>query len=82
MLDARLCEWTRDHERDGLVATLRAAGIAAAPVLGPPELLEDPHLRVRGFFQIVDRAEVGPKPYPALPIRFSKTPARIRMPAP
>jgi crotonobetainyl-CoA:carnitine CoA-transferase CaiB-like acyl-CoA transferase len=61
---------------------LQKAGVAAGPVLNAKELLEDPHFNERGFYERVTRDEVGTHPYPGSPIRLSKTPARIRMPAP
>jgi crotonobetainyl-CoA:carnitine CoA-transferase CaiB-like acyl-CoA transferase len=81
-LDRRLAEWTRERDRDELVLELQHTGIKAGPVLDPADLLGDRHLQSRGFFQMVDRAVVGPKPYPGAGLSLSKTPLRPRMPAP
>jgi crotonobetainyl-CoA:carnitine CoA-transferase CaiB-like acyl-CoA transferase len=48
--EARLGDWTLDHDAHDLARRLQAAGIEAFPVLTPPELLADAHLRARGFF--------------------------------
>ena len=61
---------------------LQAAGVAAAPVLTPPELNADPHLKERGFFENVTISEVGTHPYPGMFFKMSETPGRVRMPAP
>lgn len=81
-LDRLIAAWTRDQDRDELAHRLQAAGVKAGPVLNPADLLEDRHLKARGFFQYLDRPEVGRQPYPGIGIRFSKTPMRDRMPAP
>lgn len=81
-LDRRLAEWTRERDRDELVLELQHTGIKAGPVLDPADLPGDRHLKSRGFFQIYNRAVVGPKPYPGAGLRLSKTPMTPRMPAP
>ena len=81
-LDDLLSTWTRNCDRDELAAELQRRGIKAGPVLGPADLLGDPHLEARGFFQTLERAVVGRQPYPGLGIRFSKTPVTINRPAP
>jgi crotonobetainyl-CoA:carnitine CoA-transferase CaiB-like acyl-CoA transferase len=81
-LDELISGWTRERERDELANELQRRGLKAGPVLTPIDLLNDRHLKARGFFQMVERAVVGTKPYPTLGIRFSKTPAMIRTPAP
>jgi crotonobetainyl-CoA:carnitine CoA-transferase CaiB-like acyl-CoA transferase len=81
-LDELLSGWTRDRDRDELAADLQRRGLKAGPVLSPVDLLADPHLRARGFFQTLEREVVGPQPYPGIGIRFSKTPITIDRPAP
>lgn len=48
-LDRALAAWTRGHERDALVARLRAAGIASSPVLSVQEQWRDPHFAARAI---------------------------------
>jgi len=81
-LDELLGAWTGEHLRDELAHQLQRAGLKAAPVLNPADLLGDPHLKARSFFQTIDRDVVGRRPYPGLGVRFSKTPLNDRMPAP
>ena len=81
-LDDLVGGWTRDHDREELARKLQRAGLKAGPVLNPSDLLEDPHLKARGFFQMIDREVVGTQPYPSLGVRFSKTPLKNHMPAP
>jgi crotonobetainyl-CoA:carnitine CoA-transferase CaiB-like acyl-CoA transferase len=39
--------------------------------------LDDPQLRARGFFELVDNPLVGEQHYPTWPVRLSGGPARI-----
>jgi len=83
-LDKLIEEWTSQHGHYEVMNRLQKAGVAAGAVLTSAEFLTDPHLKERGTFQVVDRALVGPHPYPvaAAPMRLSKTPTPIRRPAP
>jgi crotonobetainyl-CoA:carnitine CoA-transferase CaiB-like acyl-CoA transferase len=56
----RLSERTALRTPDDLATQLQAVGVEAVPVLAADELLNDPDLRGRGAFQIVEHAETGP----------------------
>jgi crotonobetainyl-CoA:carnitine CoA-transferase CaiB-like acyl-CoA transferase len=56
--DARLRatadKWAGERTREDAVVELQAVGLAAAPVNSGEELLDDPYLRERGWWQTVD----------------------------
>ena len=81
-LDARLAEWTCLRNRDLLAAKLRRIGVPAAPVLSSGDLLREPQLASRGFWQWVERSFVGSQPNPSPPYRTGSEPAPIDLPAP
>ncbi len=81
-LDAILGAWAATEDRDDLAARLSAAGVIAAPVLDGREVAADPQLRERGFLVELDHPEVGRFPQSGVPMRFSRTPARVTRPAP
>ncbi len=81
-LDRLIEKWTFNHDHYEVMHTLQAAGIASGPVLSHKELLDDPHLKERGFFETLTRAEVGTHPYPGVYAKLSKTPGSIRWPSP
>jgi len=81
-LDKLIEEWTIGHGDCEVMHLLQRAGVAAAPVLSPPAMLEEPNLKERGFWEWIDRAEIGPGPYPGILPRMSKTPGTLRLPAP
>ena len=58
-LDAILAGWIRRRDRDTVVTTLEAAGVAAAPVRDGRDLYADRHLRERGAFVKVRHPELG-----------------------
>jgi crotonobetainyl-CoA:carnitine CoA-transferase CaiB-like acyl-CoA transferase len=63
-LDVLIEEWTSDRDHIEAMQTLQAAGVLAAAVLNPKEVLLDPHLKERGFFDMVDTGNAGVRPVP------------------
>ena len=81
-LDGLVEEWTIKHDHYEIMHILQKADIPAGPVLDAKELLEDPHLNERRFFQTVTHPEAGSHPYIGMYAKLSKTPGHIRKPAP
>ena len=79
-LDARLTAWTARQDAYHLFHTLQGAGVAAGPVLDGKDLLLDPHLNQRGFFERQDSSieRVGTRVYPGRPYLLSRTPGVTR----
>ncbi len=61
---------------------MQEAGVSAAPVLKIQRLMEDKHLRARGFWETVSHAQAGTWDMEGPVWRMSRTPAHIRIPAP
>ncbi|KMO74137.1 Formyl-coenzyme A transferase [Mycolicibacterium chubuense] len=55
--------------------------IPAAPLNSPDALFDDPHLNAVGLFETLDTPH-GPVTFPGVPTWFSRTPGRVRGPAP
>lgn len=70
-LDAALAAWTASQPRDRLVASLRAAGIAASPVLPVEEAWRRPGFVARGLVQRVALPFLGEETLLRAPWRFS-----------
>lgn len=81
-LEAAITEWTRARSQDEAVSELQQAGVAAGRVARPLQLLDDPILAERAFWQVIDRAYVGPKPHPGMPYLMNGQRGAIRSPAP
>ena len=81
-LDRLIAEWTSEKEPREAMNILQQADIPAGPVLDAGELVADPHLEARGFFETVTHPEAGTHPYIGMYAKFSKTPGSIRKPAP
>jgi crotonobetainyl-CoA:carnitine CoA-transferase CaiB-like acyl-CoA transferase len=79
-LDAHIAAWTQQHQAWEIMQRLQQAGIAAGPVMREPDLLSDPHLHARGFFQVITQAEAGTYPYPGVMWTMSRTPTTFRRP--
>jgi crotonobetainyl-CoA:carnitine CoA-transferase CaiB-like acyl-CoA transferase len=64
------------------VALLSAIDIPVEPLRTIEQLVEDPHLQAKGFFQMQQHPTEGPLRMPGVPTMFSKSPADIGGPAP
>jgi crotonobetainyl-CoA:carnitine CoA-transferase CaiB-like acyl-CoA transferase len=82
-LDEAITSWTRTQDQIGAMHLLQKAGVIAAAVLNPKQVLLDPHLKDRGFFDIIDQSGVGRKPIPhQLGAKFSAFSIDCDQPAP
>ncbi|TET38611.1 MAG: CoA transferase [Dehalococcoidia bacterium] len=81
-LDQLIEDWTSQYDHYELMNRLQQAGVKAGAVLDVAELMEDPHLRERGFFERLSHPEAGTHLYPGLSWRMAVTPGRLRLPAP
>jgi benzylsuccinate CoA-transferase BbsF subunit len=79
-LDRLLAEWTSTQDDQALMHQLQANGIAAGSVMTAKDLVADPHLRERGYFEVFDNAnapEVGPRVYAGRPFQCSDMPVSM-----
>jgi len=77
-LDRLLGEATKDWDAHRLMQELQGVGIAAGAVLDSKDLLFDPHLRERDFFEVVSHhpsTGIPPLPYAGRPWKLLGTPA-------
>ena len=81
-VDAMLSAWTSTQEAHALMGRLQGAGIVACAVSDARDLSQDPHLSARGFWTTLDHEDVGPRVYPGIAVRLSRTPATSRYAAP
>lgn len=81
-LDSAVAAWTSRHEAEALALQLQADGIPAAAALRSRQLIDDPHLGKRGFWQWRDRAVVGRQPNPSAPYRINGERVTVVSPAP
>ena len=83
LLDGQpLGDWCKGQDAFEAATKLRAAGVPAYAVLRPSDLYDDPQLAARRFFVTLNHAEMGPTPYDGPATIFSRTPQRLRSPAP
>jgi crotonobetainyl-CoA:carnitine CoA-transferase CaiB-like acyl-CoA transferase len=80
-IDAILLPWLREHASLDIVMTAQALRMPFALVPSVSDLIEDPHMIERGFFQQVEHPQAGALTYSGPPFRMSETPPTIE-PAP
>ena len=76
-LDAMLPAVTREWDSKDLMNRLQNVGVAAGAVMDSSDLLFDPHLLDRGFYELVphdSRTGMPPLPYASRPWKFETTP--------
>ena len=81
-LDQLISLWTRTMGHIEAMHHLQQAGITAGAVLSPDELVKDPHLAHRGFFEEEDHPVTGKHLVPGPSFKFSRTQGRTSMPTP
>jgi len=78
-LDAAISERTRYLNKDVLFRALQAKGVCATAVRKATEVLEDEHLKERGFFEHLPTGDDQTLyPYPGLSFRMARTPNQVR----
>ncbi len=81
-LDRELSAWTRTRAAREIMTQLQAVGVPAAAVYSAADVIDDPHLAARRFWQMLPRAYVGMQPNPVAPYRVGTAPIPIEAPAP
>ncbi len=71
-----LCPYLMEHDWEELLTRAQELRIPFAAVLSPGMLMENEHLRERGFFQKVDQPELGPTKVAGPVFGMSETPLR------
>ncbi len=81
-LDRLIEGWTSQYDHRQLMEALQRAGVRVGAVLNVAELVQDPHLGQRGFFEQLTHPEAGTHLYPGVSWKMSATPGSLRLPAP
>ncbi len=81
-LDAIVQGWVAGRDRWDLTKSLQAVGVAAFPSMSTQDLLADPHLEARGFFERLDHPEVGARVHAGVPWRLANSPNGVTFRAP
>ena len=81
-LDERLNAWTAGHDDIALAERLQAVGVAATPVLTPPEAMKSPQHAARNWWHMMRQEDMGEYHYYGPGWRLPATPASIHSPPP
>ena len=82
-IDGIVRDWSARQDVWNATRLLQNAGVPAGPVLNNRDLLLDPHLKARGFYEYVEHWQpMGVRPLIGRPYRFRNTPLRIHKAAP
>lgn len=81
-IDGIVAEWTRQHDRDELMAMLDAAAVPAGPINSAREVLSDPHFLAREMIVKVADSVLGEVAMQGVVPKFSDTAAGVRWAGP
>ena len=81
-LDSALTAWCESRDAFAAAACLRREGVPAQVVARPVDLYQDEQLAHRRFFVTLNHPVMGPTPYDGPATIYSRTPQRLRAPAP
>ena len=77
-----LADWLKVRKRDEAISQLRKAGLPIAPVQTFVESAQDPHVLERDMLQPTELQDGTTVPMTGPAVKFSRTPTRVRFPAP
>lgn len=81
-LDQIVTAWTEKRDKWAVTHLLQEVGVAAFPSMNGKDLIEDPHLNARGFFERLPHPEVGTRTHMGIPWRLANGSNGVRSPAP
>ena len=81
-LAATLQPLFRQRTTAAWLALLKEAGVPAGPIYNMAQVYEDPHVRAREMLVELDHPLAGTIKNIGIPVKLSRTPGRIRRPAP
>lgn len=80
--EALIAPWFMEHTKEEILRLCLDHRIPCVPVKTFDEVMADPQLNARGYFQEVPHPEAGSFQYPGPPYRLSASPCRVVRPAP
>lgn len=81
-LDRLVTGWTKDYTREYIMATLQAADVPCGIVQTAEDLFNDPQLKHREHFRLLEHTAIGKHHYNSPSYKLSKTPNQITKAAP
>ena len=79
-LDKHVTEWTLQYEDRWVMERLQQERVPAGVLNSDKDVLEDPQIKARGFFEEFDHPDVGTNKYPGIIWKMAKTPNSVRFP--
>ncbi|MFC1848027.1 CaiB/BaiF CoA transferase family protein [Chloroflexota bacterium] len=76
-MDKSIAEWTKKHNNIEIMEILQGAGIPAGPTFSLEEVVNNPHLKERGFYVTPNHEEVGKWILPGVPWKLSSSPLKV-----
>lgn len=75
-------EWTSTHAAEEVMKLMQEAGVPAGVVENEQDLWEDPQMKHRQHYKVLNHAVIGPHRYDGVPFKLSKSPQGPRWAGP
>jgi CoA:oxalate CoA-transferase len=75
-------KWTAHYTVKEAGEILDRERVANSPILNLKQVVEDPHLKARGYFVEIEHPIIGKAKIPGLPFKLSETPGEVERPSP
>jgi CoA:oxalate CoA-transferase len=80
--DALLAPWLASRTKEEIFALCRKYRVPGSPVYTVSDVLNNEHLKQRGYFVELEHGEAGVLKYPGIPYKFLESPGHYHSPAP
>jgi crotonobetainyl-CoA:carnitine CoA-transferase CaiB-like acyl-CoA transferase len=81
-IEGMITAWTKERTAHEVMTLLQHAGIPAGAVQNCEDLFNDPQVKHRNYFKVLDHVEMGEHPYLSTSYSLSETPSDVRTSAP
>ena len=77
-IDALFLPWVLERTKAQVMQEAQSQGVPVGALHTMEDIFENPQLRERAYFTLLDHPEAGRLEYPGPPFKLSETPAQIR----
>lgn len=82
ILQEEIEKWTSPRTVKEVGEIMDRERVANSPILNIQQVVDDPHLKERGYFAEIEHPLIGKAKIPGIPFKLSETPGKVESPSP
>ena len=82
ILQEEIEKWTSSRTVKEVGEIMDRERVANSPILNIRQVVDDPHLKERGYFAEIEHPLIGKAKIPGIPFKLSETPGKVESPSP